>query len=78
MSILFFLVRTETICMFGIVPVKTKGSVRRGDILYASPDTPGVAVSSSDIGVISLRSNDAAAIGMAWEDVSADDDEVYQ
>lgn len=62
--------------MFGIVPVKTKGSVRRGDILYASPDSPGVAVSNSNLGVVSLLSNDTAAIGMAWEDVSAHDNEV--
>ena len=62
--------------MFGIVPVKVRGSVRRGDILYASPTHPGVAVSSMNLGVTPLLSNDASAIGMAWETIFAHDDEV--
>ena len=63
--------------MFGIVPVRVKGRVNRGDILYASQDSPGVAVSSNSLSVMPSLCNDAAAIGMAWETVSAHDDEVY-
>ena len=62
--------------MFGIVPVKVKGSVRRGDILYASCDSPGVAVGSSNLGTMPFMGDDTAAIGMAWETISAYDDEV--
>ena len=63
--------------MFGIVPVKVKGNVNRGDILYASPDTPGVAVSSPSVGFSPSLSNDAAAVGVAWRTIdSAYKDEV--
>jgi len=69
-------VRTETICMFGIVPVRVQGRVNRGDILYASPDSPGVAVSSNSLNAMPSLCNDTAAIGMAWETIPAHDDEL--
>lgn len=63
--------------MFGIVPVKIRGNVNRGDILYASHDTPGVAVSSPSVGFSPSLANDAAAIGVAWRTIgSAYKDEV--
>eukprot|EP00795_Rhopilema_esculentum_P005891 gene5891-11226_t len=69
-------VRTETVCMFGIVPVKVRGPVTRGDIVYASPSHPGVAVSSSTLGSKPLLINDSSALGMAWQTIYADEDEL--
>lgn len=69
-------VRTETVCMFGIVPVRVEGSVKRGEILYASSRSPGVAVGSSNLDVAPSLLNDAAAIGMSWETISAFSNEI--
>lgn len=62
--------------MFGIVPVRVEGSVKRGEILYASSRSPGVAVGSSNLDVAPSLLNDAAAIGMSWETISAFSNEV--
>ena len=60
-------VRTETICMFGIVPVKVKGTVNENDQLYASVSDPGVAVSEFNLRFKPSLANDSALIGVAWE-----------
>ncbi len=62
--------------MFGSVPVRIRGPVSRGSIVYASPEHPGMAVSGSTIGYSSSLRNDAAAIGMAWQSMKCDEDEV--
>ncbi len=62
--------------MFGMVPVRLRGSVTRGHVIYASPDHPGLAVSGSAVGYNLTLKNDAAAIGMAWQTLKCDEDEV--
>lgn len=62
--------------MFGIVPVRVEGPVKQGEILYASLKSPGMAVGSSNRGVTPLLGNDAAAIGVSWESMSAHENEV--
>ena len=61
--------------MFGIVPVRVKGAVNKSDIIYASPDVPGTAVSGSKIGFKPTLKNDAA-IGMAFKPMHCNNDEV--
>eukprot|EP00794_Sanderia_malayensis_P017329 gene17329-19062_t len=69
-------VRTEKICMFGIVPVRLRGSVVQGEIVYASSEHPGLAVARSSSVYKSKLKNDAAAIGMAWETAQYGNDEI--
>ena len=67
-------VRTETICMFGIVPVRVKGSIHRGDVLHSSETHPGAAVSGSAFTQAQVM--EYATIGFALETMECDDDEV--
>ena len=53
--------------MFGIVPVRVKGSVNENDQLYASVNDPGVALSEFNLRSKPSLANDSALIGVAWE-----------
>lgn len=64
--------RTETICMMGIVPVQVIGSVSASEILYASPDHPGYAISGFHLDFEKKR--DASMIGVAFASHKTDDE----
>lgn len=61
------LVRTETVCMLGVVPVLTIGSCKVREALYASPDHAGVAIAEHLLYNISRSQHQSALIGYAFE-----------
>ncbi|XP_065060539.1 uncharacterized protein LOC135687800 [Rhopilema esculentum] len=66
---------TETICMFGVVPVRVKGSVASGEALYCSEIEPGVAVSGRQLKNSQTIPN--ALIGIALETSGGFYDEIH-
>ena len=66
------LVRSEIICMMGIVPVQVQGSVESNEALYASATTPGVAVSGFHL--TSEQRQESAVIGYAFESRKVQDE----
>eukprot|EP00795_Rhopilema_esculentum_P005890 gene5890-11224_t len=66
---------TETICMFGVVPVRVKGSVASGEALYCSEIEPGVAVSGRQLKNSQTIPN--ALIGIALETSGGFYDELF-
>ena len=63
-SVTFFPVRSETICMLGMVPVQVVGDVHMNEPLYASPDHPGVAVGGHQLDIKTLK--EASFIGYSF------------
>ena len=61
---IFFTV-SETVCMLGVVPVRTQGSVVANEPLYASSNTPGVAVSASMLS--NQECKEASVIGYSFQ-----------
>lgn len=59
--------KSDTVCVIGIVPVKVAGSIDNGERIYASVDRPGKAIPQSHMPVGPLLRKKHVLLGMALE-----------
>lgn len=64
---LLLVVKTDTVCVIGIVNVKIVGSVENGERIYASTDNPGKAIPQTHMPVGSFLRKKHVLLGMALE-----------